>query len=64
MEVMVNPPKEGEPSYELYRKEYDGIFNGLKERAYALYEAFKQMDGVECDQPQVRLCFLQPSVLI
>ena len=57
VEVMVNPPKEGEPSYELYKKEYDGIFNGLRERAYALYEAFKQMEGVECDKPQVRLLF-------
>lgn len=57
VEVMVNPPKEGEPSYELYKKEYDGIFNGLKERAYALYEAFKQMEGVECDKPQVRIPF-------
>jgi alanine transaminase len=55
VEMMVNPPKEGEPSYELYRKEYDGIFNGLKERAYALYEAFKKMEGVECDKPQVRI---------
>lgn len=54
VELMVNPPKEGEPSYELYKKEYDGIFNGLRERAYALYEAFKQMEGVECEKPQVR----------
>jgi alanine transaminase len=64
VEVMVNPPKEGEPSYELYKKEYDGIFNGLKERAYALYEAFKKMEGVECEQPQVCSCFLRPPVLI
>jgi hypothetical protein len=55
VEMMVNPPKEGEPSYALYREEYDGIFAGLKERAYALYEAFKRMEGVECDKPQVRL---------
>lgn len=53
VEMMVNPPKEGEPSYELYKQEYDGIFNGLKERAYALYEAFKRMEGVKCDKPQV-----------
>jgi alanine transaminase len=55
VEMMVNPPKEGEPSYELYKQEYDGIFNGLKKRAYALYEAFKQMEGVECNEPQVRI---------
>jgi alanine transaminase len=57
VELMVNPPQEGEPSYELYKKEYDGIFNGLKERAYALYEAFKQMEGVECQEPAVGLSF-------
>jgi alanine transaminase len=60
VEMMVNPPKEGEPSYELYKKEYDGIFAGLKERAYALYEAFKRMEGVECDEPQVRIPILIP----
>jgi alanine transaminase len=53
VEMMVNPPKEGEPSHALYKEEYDGIFNGLKKRAYALYEAFKQMEGVECNEPQV-----------
>lgn len=61
VELMVNPPKEGEPSYELYKKEYDGIFAGLKERAYALYEAFKQMEGVECDKPQGSM-YLFPTI--
>jgi alanine transaminase len=53
VECMVNPPKEGEPSYELYKKEYDGIYQGLKKRALAIFEAFKQMEGVECQDPQV-----------
>jgi alanine transaminase len=53
VELMVNPPKEGEPSYELYHKEYTGIFEGLKKRAYALYDTFKQMEGVEIGEPQV-----------
>jgi alanine transaminase len=57
VEMMVNPPKEGEPSYELYKKEYDGIFAGLKKRAYALYEAFKKMEGVEVGEPQVSTFF-------
>lgn len=52
VEMMVNPPKQGEPSYELYKQEYDGIFAGLQERATALYEAFKGMEGVECGEPQ------------
>jgi alanine transaminase len=50
--MMVNPPKQGEPSYELYKQEYDGIFAGLQERATALSEAFKGMEGVECGEPQ------------
>ncbi|KAF1993835.1 PLP-dependent transferase [Amniculicola lignicola CBS 123094] len=63
VEVMVNPPKEGEPSYELYRKEYDGIFNGLKERAYALFDAFKQMEGVECQTPAGSM-YLFPTITL
>ena len=53
VEMMVNPPKEGDPSFELYNKEYNGIKEGLRERAYALYEAFKKMEGVELGEPQV-----------
>jgi len=55
VEMMVNPPKEGEPSYELYKQEWDSIYAGLQKRATALYEAFKEMEGVECDEPQVSL---------
>ncbi|KAK8903935.1 hypothetical protein QC760_007372 [Botrytis cinerea] len=63
VELMVNPPKEGEPSYELYKKEYDGIFSGLQKRATALYEAFKQMEGVECPEPQGSM-YLFPTIHI
>jgi alanine transaminase len=57
VECMVNPPKEGEESYAQYKQEYDGIYEGLKKRAYALYDAFKEMEGVTCQEPQV--CFNQ-----
>ena len=53
VEMMCNPPKEGEPSYPLYRKEWDTIFEGLKQRAIALWHAFAKMEGVECQDPQV-----------
>lgn len=55
VELVVNPPREGDPSYPLYKQEYDGIFNGLYERAYALFDGFKRMEGVECQDPQVHL---------
>lgn len=57
VEMMVNPPKQGDPSYELYRQEWDGIYKGLHQRATALYEAFNQMEGVECQDPQVSFPF-------
>ncbi|OIW24915.1 PLP-dependent transferase [Coniochaeta ligniaria NRRL 30616] len=63
VELMVNPPKEGEPSYELYQKEYNFIYDSLKERATALYEAFEQMEGVECAEPQGSM-YLFPTVTI
>lgn len=49
---MVNPPKEGEPSYPLYKQEYDTIYRNLRDRAHALHDAFQQMEGVECQNPQ------------
>lgn len=55
VEMQVNPPKEGDPSYPLYKKEYDGIAQGLQKRATALFEAFKEMEGVVCQEPQVCL---------
>jgi alanine transaminase len=55
LECMVNPPVQGEPSYELYQKEYSGIAEGLHKRALSLYNAFQRMEGVEVQEPQVCL---------
>jgi alanine transaminase len=64
VEMMVNPPKEGEPSYELYKQEWDGIYTGLRERARALYKAFREMEGVECQDPQVLRCLFHDRSLL
>jgi alanine transaminase len=61
VELMVNPPKPGEPSYKLYREEHDGIFQGLKQRATALHKAFSEMEGVECGEPQGSM-YLFPTI--
>ena len=63
LEMQVNPPKEGDPSYPLYHSEYSAIERGLKERATALYEAFCDMEGVECQVPQGSM-YLYPTVRI
>lgn len=61
VELMVNPPQPGDPSYPLYEQEFNGIFEGLKKRATALYEAFKEMEGVECGEPQGSM-YLFPTI--
>ncbi|KAH6640493.1 pyridoxal phosphate-dependent transferase [Chaetomium tenue] len=63
VELMVNPPRPGEPSHELYAAEYDGIFGGLRERATALHKAFAQMEGVECGAPQGSM-YLFPTITL
>lgn len=61
VELMVNPPRPGDPSYDLYKKEYDGIFKGLKQRANTLYKGFAEMEGVECGKPQGSM-YLFPTI--
>ncbi|KAF4125631.1 alanine transaminase [Geosmithia morbida] len=61
VELMVNPPREGDPSYPLYRREYDSIFDSLRQRATALHSAFSQMEGVECAEPQGSM-YLFPTI--
>ncbi|WEW58205.1 alanine transaminase [Emydomyces testavorans] len=63
VELMVNPPKKGDPSYELYQQEYKAIAAGLHQRALALYEAFKRMEGVECQEPHGSM-YLFPSITL
>ncbi|OAQ99560.1 hypothetical protein LLEC1_01319 [Akanthomyces lecanii] len=63
VELMVNPPREGEPSFALYDKEYKGIFDGLQERAAALHKAFSEMEGVSCAQPQGSM-YLFPTITL
>lgn len=63
VEMMVNPPKPGDPSYGLYVKEYNDIQDGLHKRALALYDAFKKMEGVECQVPQGAM-YLFPTITL
>ncbi|KAI1319846.1 hypothetical protein EDD11_002840 [Mortierella claussenii] len=63
VDLMVNPPKEGDPSYEQYKKEYDAIYHSLIKRAHKLEETFSALEGCTCNSadgamylfPQIRL---------
>jgi len=45
--MMVTPPTEGEPSYPLFKKESDAIFEGLRRRAIRLTKGLNEIPGIE-----------------
>ncbi len=49
MGAIINPPKEGEPSYELYKKERSEVFDRLKEKADLVSRLFNSIEGVRCN---------------
>ncbi|XP_055934345.1 alanine aminotransferase 2-like [Argiope bruennichi] len=49
MYCIVNPPQEGEPSYDLFVKEKTAILKSLKERALMVENAFNRMKGIKCN---------------
>lgn len=48
MALTMNPPKPGEPSYELFAKERNDILSSLKRRAVLVKETFDSLEGVSC----------------
>ncbi len=46
---MVRPPREGEPSHELFVRERNGILAELKARALLLAEGLNRIPGVQCN---------------
>lgn len=47
VDMMCAPPKEGEPSYALYRTEFDALFASLKRRAAVLSRALNEIEGID-----------------
>lgn len=52
MDAVVNPPKPGEPSYELFMKEKTAVLDGLKEKAKLVTELFNKIKGIKCNPVQ------------
>ncbi|CAM6087577.1 unnamed protein product [Calypogeia fissa] len=52
MSIIMNPPKKGDESYELYRSERDGILSSLARRAKLLTEALNKLEGVTCNEAE------------
>jgi aspartate/methionine/tyrosine aminotransferase len=47
---MVNPPKPGQPSYEKFIAERDGILDEMKHRAIILAEGLNRIPGIQCNK--------------
>merc|ERR1711962_1632624 len=48
MDVVVNPPRPGEPSYEEFNAQKSGILNALADRAKLVADTFNSMEGFTC----------------
>lgn len=48
--LMVNPPKPGDESYDLYVQERDAILSSMKRRAQVMSRALNGMTGVSCNE--------------
>lgn len=52
MDCVVNPLKEGDPSYPLYIKEKTNVLKSLAERARMVTETFNSIEGMSCNTVQ------------
>lgn len=63
IELMVNPPKEGDASYETDQAERKLIHESYAKKATALYEAFTELEFIEVQKPQGAM-YLFPKILL
>lgn len=50
MSCVVNPPKPGEPSYELFESEKQKILSDLKMKAKLVADTFNSIEGIHCNK--------------
>eukprot|EP00743_Colponemidia_sp_Colp-15_P001019 GILK01001125.1.p1 GENE.GILK01001125.1~~GILK01001125.1.p1 ORF type:complete len:514 (-),score=88.66 GILK01001125.1:119-1618(-) len=63
VDLMVNPPKEGEASYSRYAAERDEILQSLKRRALILADGLNKLEGVRCN-PVEGAMYAFPSITL
>lgn len=61
VDCMVHPPASESPSYQLYKKQQDAIFETLYERATNLHKTFESLEGISCQAPQGAM-YLFPTI--
>ncbi|CAO2824649.1 unnamed protein product [Amaranthus hypochondriacus] len=50
--LVMNPPKAGDASYEVYSAEKNGILSSLARRAKTLEDAFNNLEGMTCNKAE------------
>lgn len=63
VELMVNPPKEGDESFERDQAERKAIHDSYKSKAEAMYEAFSELENIEVQKPQGAM-YLFPRIIL
>ncbi|KAL5211131.1 hypothetical protein ABZP36_006754 [Zizania latifolia] len=59
--LVMNPPKAGDASYDLYEVEKDSILESLARRAKAMVFAFNGIDGITCNKTEGAM-YLLPRI--
>merc|ERR1719300_627408 len=52
MEVVVNPPRESDPSYSSWKTQVDGVLASLAERAKLVADTLNSIEGITCNTVQ------------
>ncbi|GAA6009605.1 hypothetical protein JCM10207_004121 [Rhodosporidiobolus poonsookiae] len=63
VDVLISPPKEGDESYPLWHKEKNGIHETLQHRAQVLLKAFRELEGVTCNEAEGAM-YLFPTITL
>ncbi|KAF7728527.1 hypothetical protein EC973_005931 [Apophysomyces ossiformis] len=63
VDLMTNPPVEGDESYPQYKSEVDAIFGSLKRRAAKLAACFNNLEGATCNEAEGAM-YLFPRITL
>ncbi|KAL4399168.1 alanine transaminase [Malassezia pachydermatis] len=61
VDLLVRPPKPGDPSYELYAKQIHNIHETLHQRSLLIAEKFNELEGVKAD-PAMGALYMFPRL--
>ncbi|KAL1431796.1 hypothetical protein MTO96_013898 [Rhipicephalus appendiculatus] len=64
MDCVVNPPKPGEPSYDLFIKEKTAVLDSLKKRAQLVADTFNSFEGRQRQLARHQTSFMCPAHII